>query len=208
MNKEKPQVLSDEEFDKWCEERCYYKNGICHVANSCNICRYTAQRDDTWQKAQAYYEPLIQQAKAETDAISYTQGVLDGKERAVREMLQDMREHIYWSIPMFEAKWKSKYMEGKTGFTDEELKDLRHNACDNTIGYGGQMKEEIVELLCVVIDSKITKIEGAEMKAAQILSLLKEEIKKVENPYLQLRDPSRLVFDQCRQAILKIVEEK
>ena len=49
-------------------------------------------------------------------------------------------------------------------------------------------------------------------KADQILSLLKEEIKKVENPYISDGSPflpsthANSGFEECRQAILKILE--
>ena len=36
-------------------------------------------------------EPLIQQAKAETDAISYTQGVLDGEKKVAREIFEEIQ---------------------------------------------------------------------------------------------------------------------
>ena len=65
----------------------------------------------------------VQQAKAETDAISYTQGVLDGGKKAAREIINTLQAYTverpntgkvriildygYWQ------SLKSKYMEGK-----------------------------------------------------------------------------------------------
>ena len=74
----------------------------------------------------AYYEPLIHQAKAETDAISYTQGVLDGEKKAAREIFEwgneICEEHFIYNDKMYVMRkhcrkcWqslKSKYMEVK-----------------------------------------------------------------------------------------------
>ena len=41
----KPPVLNDEEINKWCEEHRAGKGGICYVANSCDVCKRTIQRD-------------------------------------------------------------------------------------------------------------------------------------------------------------------
>jgi len=40
----------------------------------------------------AYYEPLIQQARQETDAISYTQGVLDGERKVTNEIFEKIEK--------------------------------------------------------------------------------------------------------------------
>ena len=71
-------------------------------------------------------EPLIQQAWQETDAISYTQGVLDGGKKAAREIQawgdEICEEHFRYNNNMYVMRkhclkcWqslKSKYMEGK-----------------------------------------------------------------------------------------------
>ena len=52
-----------------------------------------ALRSGVWEQDKVFIkeemaeqEAIIQQAKAETDAISYTQGVLDGEKKAAREI--------------------------------------------------------------------------------------------------------------------------
>ena len=118
MNKEKPPVLK--------------KKKIAEVINKSD-----ADNDEFWipedsfervAQAQrdadaAYYEPIIQQARQETDAISYTQGVLDGEKKVAREIFKEI-ERTYPAItkvlnrltPYRRISWdefKSKYLEGK-----------------------------------------------------------------------------------------------
>ena len=42
----------------------------------------------------AYYEPIIQQAKAETDAISYREGLLNGEKKVAREIFEEIKPHL------------------------------------------------------------------------------------------------------------------
>ena len=69
---------------------------------------------------------LIKKAKAETDAISYAQGVLDGEKKVAREIQawgdEICEEHFRYNNNMYVMRkhclkcWqslKSKYMEGK-----------------------------------------------------------------------------------------------
>ena len=63
----------------------------------------------------------VHQARQETDAISYTQGVLDGKKKVAREIFEEFEKlastHSLWrTIDIDKDDWqslKSKYMEGK-----------------------------------------------------------------------------------------------
>ena len=63
----KPPVLSDEELlsveGKYPIDRDLSGEELFILALRLTA---QAQRDDTWQKAQAYYEPLIQQARQDT----------------------------------------------------------------------------------------------------------------------------------------------
>ena len=56
---EKPPVLNVEQVEDWMRQKGIDLNTYTYQHSR------EAQRDDTWQKAQAYYESLIQQAKAE-----------------------------------------------------------------------------------------------------------------------------------------------
>jgi len=54
----------------------------------------------------AYYEPLIQQARQETDAISYAQGVLDGREGKKDARFNVTSYSVNVGTIKSEGKWK------------------------------------------------------------------------------------------------------
>ena len=82
------------------------------------------------------------------------------------------------------------------------------------------MRENIAKYLCVAEreDWEATSESYLE-DADKILTLIRETIKKVENPYPELESSdyspeqwvlhqTRLIWEECRQAILKALESK
>lgn len=61
----------------------------------------------------------------------------DGKQAMIKEVVEWVEEHTHnieeWT-GWQEQKEEWGIGEGQSDFTDDELKDLRHNACDDTIG--------------------------------------------------------------------------
>jgi len=70
---DKPSVLSDERQRK-IARKCWRTNSTYPEAIM------TAQRDDTWQKAQDYYEPIIRGLKVDIETLSHAIEVLSPEE--------------------------------------------------------------------------------------------------------------------------------
>ena len=105
MNKEKPRVLSDEQFLEWCGSHKVIgcggtreMKGVDRDVSVCEDCRATAQRDDTYQKMLDAFEPLIQQAemKGWRKGNELKQKRLDIKLKMAkaREIFEEIEEEI------------------------------------------------------------------------------------------------------------------
>ena len=125
MNKEKPPVLSDEEIEAFMLK---LYNSPHLLTGLVRFLIQQAKKDGYKQGVKDQYECQqidLEQAKAETDAISYTQGVLDGEKKAAREIFEEIESWKYVSpanlyqctmneiLEKLGQSLKSKYMEGK-----------------------------------------------------------------------------------------------
>jgi hypothetical protein len=94
----KPDVLSDEQLREWCQshqERCNYECGTMGTLS----CRLQAQRDNTWQKAQDYYEPLAKENENLKTALAeywviLTERLEEARAEVVREMVEAYDAYI------------------------------------------------------------------------------------------------------------------
>ena len=101
MDKKKPPLISGEQLSEEIQQKAK-KWSIVNpefIEDIANI-SIEAQRDDTWQKAQAIYEPLIQQAKRE---------MIEEIEKA-----STLQFNSAYGVKIFLKRWqslKSKYLK-------------------------------------------------------------------------------------------------
>ena len=119
----KPDVLSDEELMTAPIELSPELAGLeWNVIVARGIAQ--AQRDDTWQKAKEYYEPLLEQAQEEIDYISIQQLAIEQKlddvelaiqqarEAGIKEVVDWIREHKhYQGNPLFTVEGQAQLKE-------------------------------------------------------------------------------------------------
>jgi len=108
----RPAVLNGQQTSEWLRKKCggnLFSTTVPNVQEE-----REAQRDADV----AYYEPFIR-----TDAISYTQGVLDGGEKAAREIfgeIEKLNKHHRFG---FEDGTLLIYAEDWQALKDEHLKN-------------------------------------------------------------------------------------
>lgn len=112
MDKDKPPVLSEEEINKWCEEHKAGKGGICYVANSCEGCKRTIQRD-------ADVEHYEKQQDEMADAMA----------QAIRQARQDAKEQYNKEL----GKEMDRAFRNSEVALDKAVKQARQETADNIL---------------------------------------------------------------------------